>query len=198
MGSRPVRISCPLSLSLTVLIREGSLEWRNLCDNATYKGWFSERMMGGQRSLIKGCSEVIVLCQVHRNPFSCILSWRKKKLSQKVMIFFPSCNSVKCHSELLRHIQVYCLDIRGKQKQQKQTSTFFDFRKVEVGILLCTDVAAHGLDIPDVDCMRQKVSKVKSNCGAQSCMTCMVTFGPRATYCSITFVFENVFSNLIL
>ena len=88
--------------------------------------------------------------------FVLLYSFLKKNLSQKVMIFFPSCNLVKCHSELLRHIQVYCLDIRGKQKQQKQTSTFFDFCKVEVGILLCTDVAAHGLDIPDVDWMRQK------------------------------------------
>ncbi|KAL6319035.1 hypothetical protein AAG906_001508 [Vitis piasezkii] len=59
--------------------------------------------------------------------------------------------SKKYHSELLRYIQVDCLDIHGKQKQQKRTSTFFDFCKAEKGILLCTDVAARGLDIPDVD-----------------------------------------------
>ncbi|RVW57140.1 DEAD-box ATP-dependent RNA helicase 27 [Vitis vinifera] len=56
---------------------------------------------------------------------------------------------------------VDCLDIHGKQKQQKRTSTFFDFCKVEKGILLCIDVAVRGLGIPDVDWMRQKVSKVK-------------------------------------
>ncbi|THG10935.1 hypothetical protein TEA_016494 [Camellia sinensis var. sinensis] len=37
-----------------------------------------------------------------------------------------------------------------KQKQQRRTSTFFDFCKAEKGILLCTDVAARGLDIPAV------------------------------------------------
>jgi ATP-dependent RNA helicase DDX18/HAS1 len=43
------------------------------------------------------------------------------------------------------------LDIHGKQKQQKRTTTFFQFCKQTSGILLCTDVAARGLDIPAVD-----------------------------------------------
>ena len=42
-------------------------------------------------------------------------------------------------------------DIHGKQKQQKRTTTFFQFCKQTSGILLCTDVAARGLDIPAVD-----------------------------------------------
>ncbi len=40
---------------------------------------------------------------------------------------------------------------QGKQKQTKRTTTFFQFCNAESGILLCTDVAARGLDIPDVD-----------------------------------------------
>lgn len=83
--------------------------------------------------------------------FILLYSFLKRNLSKKVMVFFSSCNSVKFHSELLRYIQVECYDIHGKQKQQKRTSTFFDFCKAEKGILLCTDVAARGLDIPAVD-----------------------------------------------
>ncbi|KAG5238343.1 DEAD-box ATP-dependent RNA helicase [Salix suchowensis] len=83
--------------------------------------------------------------------FVLLYSFLKRNLSKKVMVFFSSCNSVKFHSDLLRYIHVECFDIHGKQKQQKRTSTFFDFCKAEKGILLCTDVAARGLDIPAVD-----------------------------------------------
>lgn len=84
--------------------------------------------------------------------FILLYSFLKRNLSKKVMVFFSSCNSVKYHSELLRYIHVDCFDIHGKQKQQKRTTTFFDFCKAEKGILLCTDVAARGLDIPAVVC----------------------------------------------
>ncbi|KAK7686966.1 ATP-dependent RNA helicase [Cerrena zonata] len=42
-------------------------------------------------------------------------------------------------------------DLHGKQKQQKRTNTFFEFCNAKQGILICTDVAARGLDIPAVD-----------------------------------------------
>jgi len=58
---------------------------------------------------------------------------------------------VKFHSELLNYIDLEVMDIHGKQKQQKRTTTFFQFCKQSTGILLCTDVAARGLDIPAVD-----------------------------------------------
>jgi ATP-dependent RNA helicase DDX18/HAS1 len=67
------------------------------------------------------------------------------------MVFFSSCNSVKYHAELLNYIDVPVLDIHGQQKQSKRTTTFFEFCNAKSGTLLCTDVAARGLDIPYVD-----------------------------------------------
>lgn len=67
------------------------------------------------------------------------------------MVFFSSCNSVKYHAELLNYIDIPVTDIHGKQKQQRRTTAYFDFCQAEKGILLCTDVAARGLDIPAVD-----------------------------------------------
>ncbi|XP_020584973.1 DEAD-box ATP-dependent RNA helicase 27 [Phalaenopsis equestris] len=95
-------------------------------------------------------------CVVPSNKrFLVLYAFLKKNLSKKVMVFFSSCNSVKFHAELLKYIQIDCYDIHGKQKQQKRTTTFFDFCKASKGILLCTDVAARGLDIPSVDWILQ-------------------------------------------
>ncbi|KAK4269281.1 hypothetical protein QN277_022461 [Acacia crassicarpa] len=84
--------------------------------------------------------------------FVVLYSFLKRYHSKKkMMVFFSSCNSVKFHADLLNYIQIDCYNIHGKQKQQTRTTTFFNFCKAEKGILLCTDVAARGLDIPDVD-----------------------------------------------
>ncbi|OAY74205.1 DEAD-box ATP-dependent RNA helicase 27 [Ananas comosus] len=64
-------------------------------------------------------------CVIPSNKrFLVLHAFLKRNLSKKIMVFFSSCNSVKFHAELLRYIQVDCLDIHGKQKQQKRTTTF--------------------------------------------------------------------------
>jgi ATP-dependent RNA helicase DDX18/HAS1 len=52
---------------------------------------------------------------------------------------------------MLNYVDVPVMDIHGRQKQQKRTNTFHEFSNATKGILLCTDVAARGLDIPAVD-----------------------------------------------
>ncbi|ESW27160.1 hypothetical protein PHAVU_003G179000 [Phaseolus vulgaris] len=91
---------------------------------------------------------VVVPCA---KRFIVLYSFLKRHQSKKVMVFFSSCNSVKFHADILNLVQLNCSSIHGKQKQQTRTTTFFDFCKAGKGILLCTDVAARGLDIPAVD-----------------------------------------------
>ncbi|EKX47176.1 hypothetical protein GUITHDRAFT_157674 [Guillardia theta CCMP2712] len=83
--------------------------------------------------------------------FRLLYTFLKKNLNKKVLVFFSSCNAVKFYAELLNFVDIPVLDLHGKQKQQKRTTTFFEFCNAEKGILLCTDVAARGLDIPTVD-----------------------------------------------
>ncbi|CAA7264714.1 unnamed protein product [Cyclocybe aegerita] len=101
-------------------------------------------------STVSTLSQGYVVCPSERR-FLLLFTFLKKNLKKKVIVFFSSCNSVKYHSELLNYIDVPVLDLHGKQKQQKRTNTFFEFINAENGILLCTDVAARGLDIPRVD-----------------------------------------------
>jgi hypothetical protein len=61
--------------------------------------------------------------------FTFLKKFGKKK---KIMVFMSSCSSVKYHSELLNYIDVPVLDIHGKQKQVKRTSTFNEFVKADV------------------------------------------------------------------
>ncbi|KAL1411196.1 ATP-dependent RNA helicase [Vanrija albida] len=91
-----------------------------------------------------------VVCESDKR-FMLLFTFLKRNLKKKVIVFFSSCNSVKYHAELLNYIDVPVLDLHGKQKQQKRTNTFFEFCNAPSGILLCTDVAARGLDIPKVD-----------------------------------------------
>ena len=84
--------------------------------------------------------------------FRLLLTFIKRhRLKNKIMVFCSSCHAVKYYSDLLNYVDVPVQEIHGKQKQSKRTSTFFDFCKAANGVLICTDVAARGLDIPNVD-----------------------------------------------
>ncbi|CAH0019777.1 unnamed protein product [Clonostachys rhizophaga] len=105
-----------------------------------------------QYSTVEGLEQGYVLCEADKRfvlLFSFLKTMKDKK--KKVIVFFSSCNSVKYYAELLNYIDLPVLDLHGKQKQQKRTNTFFEFSNAPHGILICTDVAARGLDIPAVD-----------------------------------------------
>ncbi|XP_011797117.1 PREDICTED: ATP-dependent RNA helicase DDX18-like [Colobus angolensis palliatus] len=91
-----------------------------------------------------------VVCPSEKR-FLLLFTFLKKNRKKKLMVFFSSCMSVKYHYELLNYIDLPVLAIHGKQKQNKRTTTFFQFCNADSGTLLCTDVAARGLDIPEVD-----------------------------------------------
>jgi ATP-dependent RNA helicase DDX18/HAS1 len=97
-----------------------------------------------------GLEQGYVTCPSEKR-FLLLFTFLKKNKNKKIMVFFSSCNSVKFHAELLNYIDVPVMDIHGRQKQVKRTTTFFQFCKSDTGTLLCTDVAARGLDIPKVD-----------------------------------------------
>uniref|UniRef100_A0A8C2KL46 ATP-dependent RNA helicase n=1 Tax=Cyprinus carpio TaxID=7962 RepID=A0A8C2KL46_CYPCA len=99
---------------------------------------------------VEGLEQGYVVCPSDKR-FLLLFTFLKKNRKKKLMVFFSSCMSVKYHYELLNYIDLPVMAIHGKQKQTKRTTTFFQFCNADSGILLCTDVAARGLDIPEVD-----------------------------------------------
>ncbi|XP_044294205.1 ATP-dependent RNA helicase DDX18 [Varanus komodoensis] len=103
-----------------------------------------------ETATVEGLEQGYVVCPSEKR-FLLLFTFLKKNRKKKLMVFFSSCMSVKYHYELLNYIDLQVLAIHGKQKQTKRTTTFFQFCNADSGILLCTDVAARGLDIPEVD-----------------------------------------------
>lgn len=109
-----------------------------------------EKNIDGSMATVEGLEQGYVVCPSEKR-FLLLFTFLKKNRNKKVMVFFSSCMSVKYHNELLNYIDLPVDCIHGKQKQTKRTTTFFQYCNADSGILLCTDVAARGLDIPDVD-----------------------------------------------
>jgi len=72
----------------------------------------------------------------------------------KLIVFYATCASVDFFGDcllksLVAHGNVWTL--HGKMAPKRRTLTFEAFAQAGAGVLVCTDVAARGIDLPDVD-----------------------------------------------
>jgi len=93
-----------------------------------------------------------VVC-TSENRFTLLFTFLKKNRNKKVIVFMSTCTAVQYYAELLAYFKMdlQLWDLHGQQKQMKRTTTFFEFINASSGVLISTDVAARGLDIPAVD-----------------------------------------------
>ncbi|OBT68278.1 hypothetical protein VE03_02373 [Pseudogymnoascus sp. 23342-1-I1] len=105
-----------------------------------------------KHSTVEGLEQGYIVCPSELR-FRLLFTVLKKHLAKKkkIIVFVSSCNCVKYYEELLNYIDLPVLALHGQQKQQKRTANFFSFVNATEGVLICTDVAARGLDIPAVD-----------------------------------------------
>ncbi|CAL7947798.1 unnamed protein product [Xylocopa violacea] len=89
----------------------------------------------------------------------------------KILIFMATQDMVDYHTEILSAVLTKPVDeddddsdplvdveffkLHGSMTQKDRTEVFKTFRQAKSGVLLCTDVAARGLDLPKVDCVIQ-------------------------------------------
>ena len=82
-----------------------------------------------------------------------LFSFIKTHLKSKMIVFLSTCSQVRYVYECFRAMQpgipLSCL--HGKIKQDKRTMIYVDYTRKKSACLLCTDIAARGLDFPNVD-----------------------------------------------
>ncbi|XP_040843050.1 ATP-dependent RNA helicase DDX55 isoform X2 [Ochotona curzoniae] len=88
--------------------------------------------------------------------FNQLVHFLRNHKQQKHLVFFSTCACVEYYGQaleaLVRGVQVLC--IHGKMKH-KRNKIFLEFRSLPSGILVCTDVMARGIDIPEVNWVLQ-------------------------------------------
>ncbi|KAI3863713.1 hypothetical protein MKW98_031305 [Papaver atlanticum] len=67
------------------------------------------------------------------------------------MVFIRTCEATRLLALLLRNLGLRAIPISGQMSQAKRLGALNKFKAGECNILLCTDVASRGLDIPSVD-----------------------------------------------
>lgn len=85
-----------------------------------------------------------------------LLSFLHQHSNEKIIIFFLTCACVEYYSAVLKQLDLPCKGfeyeaLHGKLVQKRREKAMERFReKKSAAALLCTDVAARGLDVPDV------------------------------------------------
>ncbi|XVF12164.1 hypothetical protein REPUB_Repub08aG0090700 [Reevesia pubescens] len=67
------------------------------------------------------------------------------------MVFTRTCDATRLLSYILRNLNIRAIPISGQMTQSKRLGALNKFKSGECNVLVCTDVASRGLDIPSVD-----------------------------------------------
>ncbi|KAB2596342.1 DEAD-box ATP-dependent RNA helicase 18-like [Pyrus ussuriensis x Pyrus communis] len=97
-------------------------------------------------------------CEADKKP-SQLVDLLVKNKSNKTIVYFMTCACVDYWELVLPMLGPLkgfpLIALRGKMKQAARDKALASFTSLSSSVLLCTDVAAHGLDIPGVDCIVQ-------------------------------------------
>ncbi|GJY25278.1 DEAD-box ATP-dependent RNA helicase 18, partial [Tanacetum coccineum] len=105
-----------------------------------------------------GLHSEFIKCEADKKSSQLVDFFIKNK-SKKMIVFFMTCASVDYWGVVLPRLAALkglnLIPLHGKMKQSAREKALATFTSLLDGILLCTDVAARGLDIPGVDCIVQ-------------------------------------------
>ncbi|KAG7476601.1 hypothetical protein MATL_G00084750 [Megalops atlanticus] len=100
-------------------------------------------------------SNYYTICRTEEK-FNTLVAFLRQHKHEKQLVFFSTCACVEYYGRaleaLVKNVTIHC--IHGKMKH-KRNKIFSEFRKLKSGILVCTDVMARGIDIPEVNWVLQ-------------------------------------------
>ncbi|KAG1046075.1 hypothetical protein G6F43_011172 [Rhizopus delemar] len=105
-----------------------------------------------EHSTPKTLSQHFVTAELHQK-LDILYSFIKTHLKTKMIVFMSSCKQTRFVYESFCKLQpgIPIMHLHGKQKQTKRVEIFRKFTATQHAVLLCTDIAARGLDFPAVD-----------------------------------------------
>lgn len=88
--------------------------------------------------------------------FAKLIAFIRERRINKAMLFLPTCACVEYWAEILprfvKHVKVLALHGKMKNRRAKVLDKFRELKNV---LLLCTDVLARGVDVPEMDWVLQ-------------------------------------------
>jgi ATP-dependent RNA helicase DDX47/RRP3 len=82
----------------------------------------------------------------------CYLTWLiHEHAGKSILVFGATCNNVQRLALMLRNLGFPAICLHGQMAQPKRLGALQKFKAGDREILICTDVASRGLDIPSVD-----------------------------------------------
>lgn len=115
-----------------------------------------------KRQIIPASLSCYYLVMRHDHKLHHLVKLLASQPEQKFIVYLLTCSSVDFFAKIPFQLLVSevnggknderkIVPLHGKMSQKKRTRSLEAFAKCSNGLLICTDVAARGLDIPDVD-----------------------------------------------
>lgn len=79
-----------------------------------------------------------------------LLQQTESEIEQKVIVFVKTRDRLAELVSQLAELQIPCNYLRGEMDQEKRSQALKQFKEGEINILIATDVAARGIDVPDI------------------------------------------------
>jgi len=97
-------------------------------------------------------TQMVATCELDKK-METLWAFIKAHLTSKTLVFLSSCKQVRFVHEMFRRMRpgLPLAMLHGRMKQLARTKTFQAFNQAKHTVLFATDVAARGLDFPNVD-----------------------------------------------